>query len=65
VAVGVEVSKRVFTGPWEDKALDKAYEDRTRSLNFLNVSPAFTTLRQDSRFIAMIGRLEFNRSRWR
>ena len=37
--------------------LDKAYEERSPSLNMLILSPAFTSLRQDPRFIAIIRRL--------
>ena len=37
--------------------LDKAHEERSPSLNMLILSPAFTTLRGDPRFSAMIRRL--------
>ena len=34
--------------------LEKAYEERSPSLNLLKLSPAFTSLRGDARFVAMV-----------
>ena len=34
--------------------LEKAYDERSPSLNLLKVSPAFTSLRGDARFVAMV-----------
>ena len=34
--------------------LEKAYDDRSVSLNLLKVSPAFISLREDPRFVAMV-----------
>jgi Flp pilus assembly protein TadD len=36
------------------ECLEKAYAERSPSLNLLKVSPAFTSLREDPRFVAMI-----------
>ena len=33
---------------------EKAYDERSPSLNLLKVSPAFTSLREDPRFVAMV-----------
>jgi tetratricopeptide (TPR) repeat protein len=41
----------------KDRALDwleKAYEERSPSLNLLKLSPAFTSLHGDPRFVAMV-----------
>jgi tetratricopeptide (TPR) repeat protein len=36
------------------ECLEKAYEERSPSLNLLKLSPAFTSLRGDPRFVAMV-----------
>jgi adenylate cyclase len=47
----------IYGGLGDERAmewLEKAYDERSVSLNLLKVSPAFISLREDPRFVAMI-----------